>query len=214
MHGYVAPEYRVSPFTCPHCGVVASQTWFNWGGTDSILAQSVCKNCDQHMVWHQRVAIWPLTGNALMPNPDMPEEIKADYLEAQSIAAISPRGAAALLRLAIDKLTIHLRAEGRTIDDRIQDLVNKGFDPLVQQMLDTVRVIGNEQVHPGQIDVRDDPELLQTLFWLVNEIVNERITKQQRVQQIYATLPKGKRKGIEDRAARAERAKQANDGSA
>lgn len=89
-----------------------------------------------------------------------------------------------------------------------KDLVNNGLDPLVQQMLDTVRVIGNEQVHPGQIDVRDDPEMLQTLFWLINEIVDERITKPNRVQRIYSMLPEGKRQGIEDRDRRASKADQ------
>jgi hypothetical protein len=159
------------------------------------------------MVWYHKIPIWPLTGNAPVPNPDMPDDIKADYLEARSIASISPRGASALLRLAIDKLTTHLGAKGNTIDQRIQDLVDNGLDPLVQQMLDTVRVIGNEQVHPGQIDVRTDPEILQTLFWLVNEIVDERITKPNRVRAIYEMLPEGKRKGIGERAARAKRPK-------
>lgn len=157
------------------------------------------------MVWYNKVPIWPLTGSAPIPNPEMPDEVKSDYLEARSIAALSPRGAAALLRLALEKLTTCLGAEGKTIDDRIQDLVNKGLDPLVQQMLDAVRVIGNEQVHPGQIDVRDDPELLQTLFWLVNEIVDEQITKRNRVQAIYGLLPENKRKAIEDRGKRAQR---------
>jgi hypothetical protein len=129
----------------------------------------------------------------------MPDDVKADYLEARSVALISPRSAAALLRLTIDKLTTALGAKGGTLDDRIQDLVNRGLDPLVQQMLDSVRVVGNDTVHPGQIEVRDDPELLQTLFWLVNEIVDERITKPNRVQRIYGTLPEGKRKAIEQR---------------
>ena len=162
-------------------------------------------NCIGYMIWFEQQCIWPLTGSAPVPSPDMPDDIKADYLEARSVASLSPRGAAALLRLAVDKLTSHLGAKGKSIDDRIQDLVNNGLDPQVQQMLDAVRVIGNEQVHPGQIDVRDDPEMLQTLFWLINEIVDERITKPNRVQRIYSMLPEGKRKGIEDRGAKAQR---------
>lgn len=209
MYGYTVPTFPGSPFTCPFCNVLATQVWTTlWSDT---LWTSECNNCNQAMIWYQRVPIWPLTGNAPLPNPDMPDDIKADYLEARSIGTLSPRGAAALLRLAVDKLTTRLGANGRTIDDRIQDLVNHGLDPLVQQMLDTVRVIGNEQVHPGQIDVRDDPDLLQTLFWLLNEIVDERISKPKRVQQIFGTLPESKRKGIEARAARAEAANESKD---
>jgi hypothetical protein len=143
--------------------------------------------------------LYPLTGNAPPPHPDLPDEIKADYAEARSIAGLSPRGAAALLRLAIDKLTTHLGASGRTVDDRIGDLVAKGLDDRVQQMLDSVRVVGNETVHPGQIDLRDDPNLAAWLFWLVNEIVEEMITKPNRVAAIYNSLPESKRLGIENR---------------
>lgn len=201
LNGFVAPAHRELTFTCPFCSVLSQQRWTElW---QKHVFTSECLNCDEPMVWFRSQAIWPLTGNAPVPNADMPEDIKADYLEARSIAAISPRGAAALLRLAIDKLTTHLGAKGKTVDDRIQNLVDNGLDPLVQQMLDSVRVIGNEQVHPGQIDVRDDPELLQTLFWLVNEIIDERITNPNRVAHIYNMLPEGKRQGIEQRARRA-----------
>lgn len=137
----------------------------------------------------------------------MPDDIKQDYLEARAIATLSARGAAALLRLAIDKLTTQLGAKGARIDQRIQDLVDNGLDPLVQQMLDSVRVIGNDSVHPGQIDLRDDPQLLQSMFWLVNEIVDERISKPKRVDAIYATLPEDKRKRIEERDKRARTVK-------
>jgi hypothetical protein len=204
MNGYVAPEYRSKAYACPFCGVMAAQHFFDYERHD-VLTMSQCQNCRETMVWYRKQIIWPLTGNAPVPNPDMPEEIKVDYLEARSIATVSPRGAAALLRLAIDKLTTTLGAEGRTLDDRIQALVNNGLDPLVQQMLDSVRVVGNDTVHPGQIDVRDDPEIHQALFWLVNEIVDERITKPRRVQQIYGTLPEGKRKAIEERDRRSRK---------
>jgi hypothetical protein len=42
--------------------------------------------------------------------------------------------------------------------------VQKGLDVQIQQALDTVRVIGNEAVHPGEMDVRDDPSLVGTLY--------------------------------------------------
>jgi len=54
--------------------------------------------------------------------------------------------------------------------------VSKGLDPLVQQALDIVRVIGNEAVHPGVMDLKDDRETAATLFGLVNAIADQMIT--------------------------------------
>ena len=76
------------------------------------------------------------------PNEDLSEGVKADYEEARSILNLSPRGAAVLLRLCVEKLSIHLNAQGSTLDDKIAALVKKGLDDCVQQALDAVRVIG------------------------------------------------------------------------
>jgi hypothetical protein len=41
----------------------------------------------------------------------------------------------------------------------IGELVKAGLPLEIQQSLDIVRVVGNNQVHPGILDVRDDPEM-------------------------------------------------------
>jgi hypothetical protein len=46
----------------------------------------------------------PDTGTAPQPNTDLPESMKRIYTEAASISNKSPRGAAALLRLAVQVL--------------------------------------------------------------------------------------------------------------
>jgi hypothetical protein len=98
--------------------------------------------------------LYPDAGGGPPANPDLPEDIRGDYLEAQAIVGRSPRGAAALLRLCIQKLCKHLGEEGEHLWTDIGNLVRKGLPPAVQEALDAVRVIGNEAVHPGQMDLR------------------------------------------------------------
>lgn len=167
------------------------------------LSLSECFVCRKLSVWVADSVVAPGVRQGPAPNPDMPEHIKADYEEARSIVHTSARGAAALLRLCVQKLCDHLGEQGKTIDDAIASLVAKGLSPVVQQALDTVRVIGNESVHPGQIDLRDDPETAMELFKLVNIIVTRMISDQKQVDEIYQMLPPEKRAAIEARNTRA-----------
>ncbi|WP_230199384.1 hypothetical protein [Bacillus ndiopicus] len=62
-----------------------------------------------------------------------------------------------------------------------------------------MRVIGNESVHPGQLDLKDDFETANQLFELINFIVEDRITRPKTIEALFNKLPEGKRKGIEER---------------
>lgn len=135
----------------------------------------------------------------------MSDDIKRDYNEAGSIVFQSPRGAAALLRLAIQKLCKELGEPGKDLNRDIQSLVDKGLNEPVQQALDAVRVIGNEAVHPGTMDLRDDRATAMTLFGLVNLIVEEMVTRKNRAISVYSTLPPEKLKGIKERQEKANK---------
>jgi Domain of unknown function (DUF4145) len=139
------------------------------------------------------------TENAPLPHEDMPEDVKADYIEARSICKLSHRGAAALLRLAIQKLCAHLGEKGASINDDIGSLVKKGLPIQIQHALDVVRVTGNNAVHPGELRVEEKPEVVSALFGLVNLIVENRIAEPKRIQSLYDSLPKNALRGIEER---------------
>ncbi len=164
---------------------------------------SQCYTCGKPAIWLHDRLIYPPTMTGPSPNPDLSEDVQRDYQEARQILDISPRGSAALLRLAVEKICIELGAEGRTIEQRIAWLVAKGLPVEVQQALDAVRVIGNEAIHPGQVDIRDDRETASKLFDLVNFIAYDRITRPKQIAGVYDMIPEGKRKAIDERNARA-----------
>ena len=160
---------------------------------------SKCYNCKKIAVWVHENMVFPGQRDADMPNPDMEESIIHDFEEARGIVSASPRGAAALLRLCVQKLCKQLGEKGRNIDDDIASLVQKGLSPIVQKSLDVVRVIGNEAVHPGAIDLKDDRETAMQLFKLVNLIAEQMISVPKSIGSIYDSLPEAKRKAIERR---------------
>lgn len=134
--------------------------------------------------------IHPTGGAALLPSPDMPEDVKQDYEEARSILSISPRAAAALLRLAVQRLCKHLGEPGDNINADIASLVRKGLPVQLQRALDSLRVAGNNAVHPGQLDIYDNADVATRLFGLLNIIVDNQITQPRAIDELYgATVP-------------------------
>ena len=207
---YVLPTLTAKAFNCSRCRVFAKQNWFyltgatertGFGGQyeNKEFILSKCESCGEPTIWHGETIIYPLQAVAEPPNPDLPEDIREDFEEARVIANFSPRGAAALLRLSIQKLCAHLGQSGKNINSDIGSLVKAGLPSKVQQALDSVRVIGNDAVHPGTLDLHDDRETVDKLFRLVNFIAHKMITEPREVDDIYNGLPADKRAGIAKR---------------
>jgi predicted RNA-binding Zn-ribbon protein involved in translation (DUF1610 family) len=204
MIPYTPPTFDKSAFNCPHCGAYANQFWSEGYSNDKFkkienFKYSTCNHCGQNILWYNQKMVFPDTGGAPMPNNDLPDEIKLDYEEARTILNKSPRGAAALLRLCIQKLCKHLGESGNDLNKDIGNLVKKGLPIKVQQSLDIIRVIGNEAVHPGQIDLTDNIETAEKLFVLINLITDVMITRPKEVAKLYNSLPANKLDGIKDR---------------
>ena len=162
---------------------------------------SSCFNCKKVSIWLCDNLIYPQSNDAPPANTDLPDDIREDYDEASNILNLSPRGAAALLRLVIQKLCKELGQKGENINDDIAALVSEGLNQHIQRALDTVRVIGNNAVHPGQIDLRDDREIALSLFAFVNLIVDKMISEPKRIEEAYKGLPERAREAIEKRDA-------------
>ena len=216
------PEYRAASFRCPVCEVVTAATWkangaLNVGaGEIDGVQTAICQaaDCQSMSVWVGKFAqgkgrLVPET--AIMtfpavvqhgppPSPDLPADLVADFEEARRTVGVSPRGAAALARLVVQNLCAHLGGKGENINDDIGDLVRSGkVSGEIQKALDVVRIVGNNSVHPGTLDLRDDAETAVTTLRLINMIVTRAITEPREVGELFESMPKNAREGVEQR---------------
>ena len=88
---------------------------------------------------------------------------------------------------------------GKNINNDIGTLVKKGLPIQVQQALDYWRVVGNNAVHPGEIELNDTPEIAHNLFNMINFIVEDRISRPKHIQNLYDQLPQGAKSAVEKR---------------
>jgi len=200
---YTPPYQDAEAFNCPKCGAYANQDWSEHWAEDrehiSGLKTARCSRCKEHSIWWWGGLIFPATTPVESPSNDLPTEVRRDYEEAGQIVQKSPRAAAALLRLAIQKLCTSLGGSGDNLNKDIARLVQEGLPAKVQKMLDTVRVIGNHAVHPGEINLDDQPQTAGTLFRLVNIIAEKMITEPKEIDALYGSLPEKEREQIEKR---------------
>jgi len=208
MATFVVPVAGEPSFTCPHCDTLATQAWgFVYVPPTQGMKAALCCNCKKFTVWDNVAAsgewilVFPDKSPAPPPNEDLPDDVKSAYEEGADILNRSARGAAALLRLAVQRLCIHLGKPGKKLDDDIAALVKEGLSPLIQQAMDTVRITGNEAVHPGEINLDDDRPLALALFEFVNLIAVDRITTPKRVMEMYQRLPRAKLDAVQKRDA-------------
>lgn len=202
---YTPPTFDAKAFNCPFCNAYANQIW-GIGCTITNSHQQLsdtrfchCTHCNKYSIWQNQSMIYPDSSQAPLPNPDLPDDIKKDYEEARRIINRSPRGAAALLRLCIQKLCAFLGESGTNINNDIAALVKKGLNPKIQKSLDIVRVVGNEAVHPGSIDLRDNIEVAIQLCKIINIVAEAMITQPKLIDSMYSALPEEKKQQIEKR---------------
>ncbi len=159
-----------------------------------------CQNCSEMSIWMEedKKMIYPRLLSFPDPNADMDDDIKELYLEAAKIFQDSPRASAAILRLCVEKLCGQLQEKG-DLNTCIGNLVERGLDQRIQQALDYCRVIGNNAVHPGEIDIEEDPDMVRFLFDLVNDITRDMVTKPKEMEKKYSSLPEKVKKQIEKR---------------
>src|SRR5467141_2750236 len=139
MTPYVAPALRLEAFNCPHCGAFADQLWGEmhlfdsrmYHGTDMQVAR--CRFCKGHSVWVRDTMVYPAASPAPSPSVDLPADVVADFEEARRVYSASPKASAALLRLVVQKLCVHLGQPGKNLNEDIGALVKLGLPLKVKQ---------------------------------------------------------------------------------
>lgn len=213
---FVPPDHKKDAFNCPHCGAHAHQRWpkivFVFGAIrdygqavgafkkDLYSPQikvdvSTCACCGKSCLWADSKLVAPDTSSAEPPNEDLSEDIREVYNEAASVLQKSPKSAAALLRLALQKLCVELGGKGRNLQDDIDYLIReRGLSRQLEKAMDAVRIIGNEAVHPGEINLKDDKETAAAMFGILNFIATKLISEPKAIESVYDSLPVSKKR--------------------
>lgn len=74
---------------------------------------SQCYSCGDIAIWRHDVLLYPPARHDVAPNSDLDAEIRLDFDEARAVFPASPRAAAALLRLCVQKLCKQLGMPGK-----------------------------------------------------------------------------------------------------
>lgn len=203
---YTPPKFELNAFNCPHCHAYAKQKWENLNSDNqkskerfTVLEsrytytyktfRTSCENCDGECLWVDEKMIFPDTSHAPFPNDDLSREVKKIYNEAARVLSKSPRSATALLRLALEKLCKEQGKKNKSLKENVDFLIDEKDLPLrIRKAMETVRIIGNEAVHPGLWDPYDNIKTAKTIFKLINIIANKLISEPKEFDSLYDAL--------------------------
>lgn len=71
--------------------------------------------------------------------------------------------------------------------------------PDIQKACDTLRVVGNYAVHPGELNIKDNREIANKLFALLNKIVDTMITDPKEISNLFDFVPAKDKLSIQKR---------------
>lgn len=157
---------------------------------------SECHSCSRIALWIGHDIVYPPRGTAPKAHPDTPPDIKELYDEASGIYNQSPRGAAALIRVAVEKLCrdicINLKISGadkRPLGDLVNELKEKyRFDEEIIIMINNAKIIGNDAVHPNLFNIEDNTAMANLLFGTINGIVARTISYEEEKKRSEETM--------------------------
>ena len=139
--------------------------------------------------------VWPIP-KGIPASPDMPEKARKFFEEAQSILYFSPRSACALLRICLELLVNDAgkEKEGFNIKDTlIKRIESLGVNQDIRNILNTCRMLGNANAHPGVLDLSeaDSIQVAIGMSELLNTLVEIWIKPQKQARELLRKIGKG-----------------------
>jgi hypothetical protein len=161
---------------------------------------SYCFNCNEMCLWVCDQLIWPRRAGDPEPKLHASPDIQRNDEDGSQTLEASPRGAAALLRLVIEKVCKELGESGESPKDDLASFVQEDVDARVQKVLEAMRIIESNAVRPAEIGVGDNRATAETLSGLVNLICEKMTIEPRHLQAMYTKLREGAQNAMERRA--------------
>lgn len=154
-----------------------------------------CISCGKFILSVGNKLVWP-ERCGIPAHPEMPEDVKEVFEEAQSIHSRSPRAACAMLRCAAERLVDHLNPGGKgRLADRLAAL---DISKRCMKILTVARLTGNEAVHGKEIDFSEtNAEALARCTLIskgLNQVVDEVIAQEKDLADMETELREAQRK--------------------
>lgn len=170
-------------------GVPMFDTRPTWG-------MSRCYSCHSGSVWRGSELIYPAMNTLPAAHADMPVVARQLFNEARDVAPKSPRAGAALARAALEQLLKEIRPEASgSLDERIASL-HEDVGTELWAGLTVIRHLGNKALHGADGDdvvvalvLDEDTSTLDLLFEIINQLVDELLTRPRRTRALFEKLP-------------------------
>ena len=149
---------------------------------------ATCISCGKPVLFVNGELVWPELPS-IPPSEYMPDDVRAAYMEAQAVISRSPRCACAMLRLALERLCVHLEGKGNNLRAKVLSLK---LSPEVEKLCDACRLVGNDAVHEGIlfVDDTDTYEVARTLSMFINWITERTIRSEALADELLAMAGK------------------------
>jgi hypothetical protein len=161
---------------------------------------SYCFNCNEICLWVVDQLVWPRCATGSDPKLHALPDVRRENEEAGHTLDASPRGAAAFLRLAIERLCNELGNSEESPRPEVAPHFQEDLDARVQKVLDAMRIIESNATPPDPIGVADTPATAETLSGLVNMICEKMIIEPRHLQALYTKMRDGAQSAFEQRA--------------
>ena len=134
---------------------------------------SNCHSCNGFSLWVGGLLVFP---TRIDKTPELVEE---DLEEAAAILNKFPRGAAALMRVCIQKLVPLLEDNGKEFNQRVSSLVRKGLEMEMQQAEEVLQVLRGDSAQLNSLESQADRETALRLLDSLKAVLERRMPKTQ-----------------------------------